>query len=509
MGVTSLNLFYVFSAYRFLPFLSLSLSRTHVIYDKDSSIRQNAGKFIGNNHLSLPILAGILRQKNIDPEIRYDAFKIISMYDESQDIVELLEIALKDTNISIRINAAYYLEKVGKINSKYAVTIFIEGLKSENALTKMDAIFALNQMCFKNGGDKKRCADAKLALPMLIDIMYTDIKILQYSAALAIAYIEPKEERGVNILKEVLLEKNYWKLHDNVADALMNIGSLNSLSSMIQSLVFQDKQSLYASTCLYQSYLPRKNQATMIRAKLLQNALKNENVRLSASNDFHSLFDNKPSLSEVQYIVSNLTSTIKNKNIQYSEYPILQKVFKLKDQDIRRSAIYALGSINFSQFKKVHIYYQFQKEITDVLTAIVIDQNEDLDIRWMAAAKLQSFKIPMDNFFEKQKLVNPATAIAKSRWIGLSELRKISDRKASFLISRYENQYVNPETTKTNLQNEYLLNQYGYIPALHPFVGLDFDIYSKQYIYNSAGGCGGGLGEIFNVLRSLLNGSKK
>ncbi len=32
MGVASLNLFFLSSAYRFLPFLSFSLSRTHVNY---------------------------------------------------------------------------------------------------------------------------------------------------------------------------------------------------------------------------------------------------------------------------------------------------------------------------------------------------------------------------------------------------------------------------------------------------------------------------------------------
>ena len=88
--------------------------------------------------------------------------------------------------------------------------------------------------------------------------------------------------------------------------------------------------------------------------------------------------------------------------------------------------------------------------------------------------------------------------------MGLLELQKISDRDVSYLFSRYQ-----PINSKTANPHGYLLNQYGYLPGRSSLVGLDFDIYSKQYVYNNRGMCGAGLGEVFNLLQSLFNGSQK
>lgn len=294
---------------------------------------------------------------------------------------------------------------------------------------------------------------------------------------------------------------------------------------MTQSSGFEDKQVRYARTCLYAPYLPTGRDYTSPPTQkrpalvLLLKSLENQGIRFSAAQTF-SYNKRKTSLSEVQFVVSELNSILKNHSSQYKDHPILQDILKLKEQDIRRSAIYSLGRIGVTGKNNITYYYNgndfssslggeryplIQKKIVDILTAIVIDRKEDLDIRWMAAAQLQLLNIPMDKFFLSEKLVNPAIALAQSRWIGAIELQEIFKRDVSYLFSIYKP--INPETAK--LQYKYLLNQYGFIPGFRGITGLDFDIYSKQYIYDSRTGCGAGLSEVFNLLQNLFNGSQK
>jgi hypothetical protein len=107
----------------------------------------------------------------------------------------------------------------------------------------------------------------------------------------------------------------------------------------------------------------------------------------------------------------------------------------------------------------------------------------------------------MDWFFSKEKLINPAVATAQSRWIGALELQKISNQDLSYLFLRYKP--VNPATV--GLQYRYLLKQYGYIGGIRGIAGLDFDVYSKQYVSDSRLGCGAGLGEVYSTLQKLFN----
>ena len=260
---------------------------------------------------------------------------------------------------------------------------------------------------------------------------------------------------------------------------------------------------------------------------LLFKALENPDVRLSASHSFPIILsgDKPHSLSETQFLISKLTSILRKRIGAYAEHPIMQSIFKLKGQDIRRSAIYSLGTIgtnllgrnhinyyynvyNFSSNRETSIYPQVQREVIDTLTKLVADQEEDLDIRWIAAAELQTFNVSMDSFFLRKKLINPATALAQSRWIGAMELKGISNYNLSYLFSfPFIAKPVNPETVR--LQSRYLLKQYGFIPGLRGIPGLDFDIYSKQYIHDNRLGCGAGLTEVYNTLQKLFNGQKK
>jgi len=514
------------------------LALTRSLYDKNTSVRQNAGNSL-DEKLLLPVLSEILQQKNIDPEIRYDAIAIIAMggrhggsihFEQSQTIIELLKKALKDPDIGTRVNAAHALERIEEINSKDAVSVFIEGLKSDNPSAKLHAIFALNQMC----DSISRCAEAKRALPLVIDVLKVNVKPLQYAAALAISYIDPKEESGVNILGEILSEETDSILRDNAVRALnhQKLDSPDTLSVIVQSLGFEDKQTRYARTCNQEPYIGLQYTAFLEEARLYSKALETTDVRLSASHSFHTfLFPNKPpSLSEIQFLVSKITSILKDHSSQSTEYHVLQNIFKLKGQDIRRSAVYSLGTIktglsgnninyyynlyNLGDRQKLNIYPQVQREIISTLKNLVTDQKENLDIRWMAAAELQVSNISIDDFFLEEKLINPATALAQSRWIGAVELKQISNQDVSYLFSlaqSYDGDTPRPRAkpVTVRLQSRYLLNQYGFLDGRGGIEGLDFDLYLKKYIYDNRLGCGSGLIEVYNTLQKLFNEQKK
>jgi HEAT repeat protein len=69
----------------------------------------------------------------------------------------------------------------------------------------------------------------------------------------------------------------------------------------------------------------------------------------------------------------------------------------LEDPVIRRDVIYALGRIATTS----------TPEIISTLTTLMNDDNEDLDIRWMAAVGLDRSGIDVEHFFEKYNLPSP------------------------------------------------------------------------------------------------------
>ena len=238
-----------------------------------------------------------------------------------------------------------------------------------------------------------------------------------------------------------------------------------------------------------------------IHQKQLIKALREKDVRFLVSSTLYKIIQHEDNPSEIQAIVSELIGIINNHSIQKPEYSVLEEIFKLKDLDIRRSAIYILGEIGL-ELKRRNTYPKIQEEIVSILTTIISDRQENLELRWMAAAGVQNFSIDMNWFFSEEKLINPGVAIVQSLRIGLEETNL--DVSLYDVTSRYERLFV--ETLVSNSEYEYLLNQYGF-----NFVdgGLVFDIYSYQYIYDTRTGCGAGLPEVYNTLKRLLNRSKQ
>ena len=534
----------------FKPQLSerVFLALTNALYDKDANVRQNAWNSLhGERRISA--LIEILQQENIDSNVRYDAFSTIATYGEivekSQVIVELLEEALEDFDPGIRVNAASALESAEKMSTQAGVSIFIEGLKSENPLAKLHAVFALHKMCSRRSVrayDPSRCAETKSALPFLINTLEVNIKPLQYAAALAIADIDSEEERGIPILETILLKETDRGLREKTISALGTIDSPNARSAMTY-VTLEDKQARYMRSCLIEPYVPlfyweskfywnNKFEST----ELMLQTLENPDLRTSASHSFDLFLLNDRSFDQeenshlkrklrffhdIQFLVSELTSILNNHRSTYAEHPVMHNIFKLKGKDLRRSATYSLGTIatsllrrdainyyyngnNFSNSEQFDRYPQVWKEIIETLTRVAADQEENLEVRWMAAAQLQANNIPVDDFFIRENMINPAIALAQSRWVGAMEILEFRPGiDFSYFIQNDLARPVDPSSLI--LQDDFLLNQYGFIPGLRGIPGLDFDIYSKQYIYDTRLGCGAGLGEIFNTLQRLFN----
>ena len=189
------------------------------------------------------------------------------------------------------------------------------------------------------------------------------------------------------------------------------------------------------------------------------------------------------------FTIAQLTLILARNSSQFEGSPILKNIFKFKNQDLRRSAVYTIGGIGQGtewlgdplfggegrlegeslrqNLERNTRRLKTRREVTNILVAVVNNRAEDINIRWVAAASLQEMNIDVNQFFVENKLVNPKTA----RW-----------------------QFPHGETPWRR----------------RIFTGgTIFDVYSGELLYSTRTGCGGGLLEIYNTLRNLLTPKKK
>lgn len=234
------------------------------------------------------------------------------------------------------------------------------------------------------------------------------------------------------------------------------MNSQEASSTILSASEFKDKQIRYSFTCLQDGALRLD-----VDSIDLVKELKNENLRFSSATSIAYYAKKNP--TKIQTVISDLTSILKKNSNQYESSPILNKILKLKNIDIRRSAAYALGKIG-NVLNTEEKYPNLKGKIVDILQSVVDDKTDNIEIRWMAAASLQMTGIKMDQFFIEKKLVNPATIKCQFP-NGLSHWLAYKSRTS----------------------------------------GLAFDIYSGECFYDNRIGCGEGLAEIYNTLRRLLS----
>jgi HEAT repeat protein len=422
------------------------------LQDEDEGVRQNSV-----HNVSIAVLIEILQKEDAKIEVRRSAAASISRKGEIEDVATLqaLTQALQDEDLGVRQSIAIALWKNKQLDTTNTLNILNEGLLSKDPFIQLDAVVGLATM-----GE-----EAKPVLPSLIPLMQENIEPLRYSAALSIADIAPQKE-CVPILHEILDKETDYTIRGNASEALAKIISPEALNAYIDSWKFEDKELRYVTTCTNSTWIPDAFLKVPELYSLLIQSLKNENIRFSVANTMvPSSFSEDEKQIQIS-ILSNLVkiaipSLIKILENKYEGTPALKELFAFKDKDIRRSAAYALGEIADSDADENRIIFkdkENKQKIVNALTAIVQNQQEDIDVRWMAATSLQKLGINQDSFFTKYNLVNPKTI------------------KCPF--------------------------PYGQPPH---YTGLRFDRYSAQCYYDDRMGCGAGLSEIYSELRRRLS----
>jgi HEAT repeat protein len=425
------------------------------------------------------------------------------------EIVNSLNKGLQDPILKIRIDSALALRSMQNITPKDAAIIFSEGLNSEDYLIRLHTINGLKNLCSRKHKDIQGCLDGKMVLPLLIHALKDDSKLIRYAAALALVRIEPKKMLQEILIKKIL--KSIFKEETNpllIKDSLKSINYLNDAGVSLNIFDndnyyllfaselghFYDKQRRYSfgGDCYGRTPLLANNGNGVLE---LLTALNNQDIRFISAvtlaynfsyllkSDFsyypiNSTLQQKLAIDKLMLNQQNFTINklilITKRSSELDKNHLFKKIFKLKNQDIRRSAIYVLGEIGRGierrkddEMEKENLYNQHlqtEKNIIEYLTTIVSDQNEEQNIRWMAAASLQKMNINLDQYFFQNKLINP---------------RKVK----TINLNTYSGPIFDPR--------------------------LDFDIYSGELIYNPYAKCGGGLSEIYFALRNLFNNNKK
>jgi HEAT repeat protein len=396
----SLNSWYIDMSNQNQAILSrrISSSLIKAFIDEDANVRNEAMN-INNIKVLFPALIEILERGKVGYEVRQSViFALWSNhldYGKSEKVIDLLSENLQDSNFGVRQQAAIALNEIGKFESKSAALLFLEGLSSKEPSIRLDAIIELNKICSKNLKSFHEaigiCPDIKPMLPILMNILRNDIKPLQYSAAFTIAKIDYSQEDVINFFQEILLTSHDYKLRSNAAAVLEEMNSIKAKLALIKSSSYYDKNRRYA---LYDEAENAYIGLNPNDVELLFKALEDENTRFMASKSISS-FLNNPDISDIisRDIISRLSQLLRENSTHYKNFSVLDSIFKLKNQDLRRSVVYTLGESKM-RFRKPDHKSEIDNEITDVLINVVNDKTENPDIRWMAATKEYQCQFP-------------------------------------------------------------------------------------------------------------------
>ncbi len=466
------------------------------LYGLDEDVRQEAILALqateSGEKVVLSTLARIIDKHDEKLELRQSAIAMCWILDtldcESGQLISVLKKALSDPSLAIRQSAAIALVEEKKLDSKTVIKILVEGLRSENPAIRLDAILGIQVLCpsLRRHEFLKNCSDLKAVTPLLLDKLNESIKPLRYAAALAIANIEPGQKIATSVLRELSLEEIDTEIQAHAWSALQ--GTEFEQISWIEYLTGQDKNARYTRS----SFASGSNSWDISDSiEFPLKALKDENLRslialssdtsvisfteadaddIALDGDPESAAELKAALrkneKQVTATVSVLISMLNSQNSQQSRSSVLENVFKLKNQDFRRSVAYSLGNIG-EELQEGNKYPLVKKRINMALMAVMKDKKDDLDIRWIAATALQKLNVNNVNwFFADNRLANP------------------NNIQCQFSLSKTSDDFITDP-------------------------GLVFDIYSSQCIYDFGGLGGGGLSQIYDKLRALLNRSKK
>jgi len=420
------------------------------LQDESEAVRSSATIALGDSSIQ----SATNNLQNNDWQIRRSAAEElgvigVDLTNLSTPTVQALIQALQDQNPNVRTSAAATLVKpasslpapaIANVIQE-AVPGLIDSLKNGDSLARLDAIFILGEIG----------SSVQTAIPYIQGKLKDENWLVRYGAAVTLLKINPKDESAVPVLAEIFSNTDHAQMIEIDScctdhyelEALANIGSDQAIAALISSLQISDEKLRYTY------YLedggdrpPTAGNLIEIGSKAIPAliaALENENVRFMAADTLGQIGAKT---------ISPLLEVLKRKpNVE----PALSEILKDKDVDVRRSAVYALGQIG----KK---YILSKATVIEILTTMMNDESEHLDVRWMAAASMAKMGKPVEQFFVEHNLPKPVEDVC------------------------IESRFVDVDLSS------------------------DFDLYAGRCLYHQ-GGRGAGLAQIYQQIRVLLSGN--
>lgn len=333
---------------------------------------------------------------------------------------------LNNSFVSSEIDDKYWVsEALGKIEGApiIAVPALVSQLRSTDDLQRYDAISFLGAIG----------PQAAAAIPEIKTFLESEDQVFRYGAALALAQIQASPDCFMQVLNEGLLEGELD--FESLASILGRNGSYEAIELLIDSFeenVLVNPYEPYVTRCGMPNAVFELTPLGEKAVPSLIEGLKNPSARFSVAETLGQIGDEaEPELLEI------LASS--------SDVPVaLQEVLQDQDQDIRRSAAFALRRVRNPS-----------KNAIRALIQVVENPEDHIEVRWMAAAALQYHGIDMQEFFISEKQPNPLTHTCAStlylrRWFST------------------------------------------------------FDVYQKRCLHIDFGGCGDGFQTLYGRLRELL-----
>lgn len=350
-----------------------------------------------------------LTRKDLDIEIRRSLIlsasaEEIQTLTQSEQGLAILNSLLQDEEFGVQIDTAISIYKAGVLNiALYSefISLLSEGLLSKDSVIKFDSISGIGEFIGFQSLDKfepEVSAKLRAQIPILTNCLNSPKKPMRYAAALTINQIEPSQEYTIPIFREMLAEETDVRFrHYAARPTLVKIDSPQAALAIAENAQLENQEIKYIRSCATgYIQLPSKHQALLVKL------LRDENLRQILAQSIHH-FSSDESL-ESEYGAATVDALIALLNKENAK-PALQPALELKNQDIRRSAAYALGRLlSYNQEPGLA-----NRKIIEALTAVVDDSDDNLDIRWMAATSLQESDINMDDFFSDNNLINPKT----------------------------------------------------------------------------------------------------
>ena len=241
---------------------------------------------------------------------------------------------------------------------------------------------------------------ASSAAPALRGALSDENWLIRYSAAIALLKINPRETAVIPVFAEIfrdplrsdLLEiDDSYAIHDEIV-ALGKMATPEAIATLISLLQVRDEKFRYTHYWEDGTDHPeamrslQKIGPRVIPA--LTAALKNENIRFLVADTLGNL--GPQAIPPLKAIVQ----------LQDNGEPALRDIFRDKNADLRRSAVYALGKVGQKSPAQKSV-------VTRILTRIMIDRAEPEGIRWLAAASLWKMGEGFGNFFLDHNLSKP------------------------------------------------------------------------------------------------------